>query len=73
VTEDHHVAEGPYRVWRSQRLTLMPSRPEDALATLTADGWAEIGVMADPDHSHDWRVWLNLETGAGRLRVWDRR
>jgi hypothetical protein len=28
--------------------------------------------MADPDHSHDWRVWLNLETGAGRLRPWAR-
>jgi len=40
----------------AQRLTLMPSRPEDALATLTADGWVEIGVIADPDHHHDWRV-----------------
>jgi hypothetical protein len=57
----------------AQRLTLMPSRPEDALATLTADGWVEIGVMADPDDSHDWRVWLNVESGEGRLRKWARR
>jgi len=56
----------------AQRLTLMPSRPEDALATLTAVGWVEIGVLADPDHSHDWRVWLNVESGEGRLRVWKR-
>jgi len=48
----------------------MPSRPEDALATMTADGWVEIGVMADSDHPHDWRVWLNVRSGEGRLRVW---
>lgn len=41
-------------------------------ATLTADGWAEIGVIVEPDHSHDWRVRLNLETGAGRLKPWGR-
>jgi hypothetical protein len=56
----------------AQRLTLMPSRPEDALATLTADGWLEIGVLVDSDHSHDWRVWLNVESGEGRLRTWGR-
>ncbi len=57
----------------AQRLTLMPSRPEDALATLSADGWAEIGVMVDPDHSHDWRAWLNVESGEGRLRKYGSR
>ncbi len=59
-------------VGSAQRLTQMPSRPEDALATLSADGWAEIGVMAGPDHSHDWRVCLHLESGEGRLRNWAR-
>jgi hypothetical protein len=57
----------------AQRLTLMPSRPVDALVTLTADGWVEIGVLVDPDHPHDWRVWLNVESGEGRLRPWARR
>jgi len=38
----------------------------DALTTLTADGWTEIRVMADPDHSHDWRVHLNARSGEGR-------
>jgi hypothetical protein len=43
-----------------------------AAATLTADGWVEIGVIADPDHGHDWRVLFNIQTGEGRLRVWGR-
>ncbi len=43
-------------------------RPDDALTTLTVDGWVEIGVMADPDHPHDWRVWLNVRSGEGRWR-----
>jgi hypothetical protein len=49
---------------------LMASRSEDALATLTADGWGDIGVLADPDDSHDWRVWLNVRSGEGRLWIW---
>jgi hypothetical protein len=73
VTEDHHVAEGPHRVWRLQCLTLMSNAVNQVLATVGADGWAEIGVIIEPDHSHDWRVWLNVESGEGRLRMWKRR
>jgi len=58
---------------RPQRLTLMPNNVEDAMLTLTADGWVEIGVIVDPDWQHDWRVWLNVENGEGRLRSWERR
>lgn len=72
MTEDHHVAESPHRVWRSQRLTLMPNAVNQVLATVGADGWAEIGVIVAPDHSHDWRAWLNVESGEGRLRKWER-
>ncbi len=54
------------------RVTEMPNRADDARSTLTPDGWVEIGVMADPDHSHDWRVWLNVQMGMGRLRGWAR-
>ncbi len=39
------------------RLTLMPSPADHVRTTVDADGWAEIGVVADPDHRHDWRVW----------------
>ncbi len=42
------------------------------MATLTVDGWVEIGVIVDSDWQHDWRVLLNVETGEGRLRKWGR-
>jgi hypothetical protein len=57
----------------SPRLTLMPSPVDHVLAQVDADGWVEIGVIVDPDHTQDWRVWLNVETGEGRLRPWARR
>jgi len=56
-----------------QRLTTMPNAAAQALATVDADGWAEIGVIVDPDHGHDWRVQLHVASGAGRLRPWARR
>jgi len=56
----------------SQRLTTRPSSAADAQATADADGWAEVGVIVDPDHGHDWRVQLHVESGAGRLRPWAR-
>jgi hypothetical protein len=40
---------------RPQRLTPMPNALDHVLTHVGADGWAEIGVIADPDHSHDWR------------------
>ena len=49
----------------------MPS-PAAAVA-VDADGWAEVGVIVDPDHGHDWRVQLHVGTGAGRLGAWARR
>ena len=52
------------------RVTEMPNRADDALETLTPDGWVEVGVIVDPDWQHDWRVWLQLEMGQGRLRGW---
>ncbi len=57
---------------RPQRLTLMPNALDHVLATVDADGWAEIGVIVEPDHRHDWRAWLNVESGVGRLRNWAR-
>jgi hypothetical protein len=57
---------------RPQHLTLIPNRVEDVMATLTVDGWVEIGVIVDSDWQHDWRVLLNVETGEGRLRKWGR-
>ncbi len=57
---------------RPQRLTLMPNALDHVLAHVGADGWAEIRVMADPNHSHDWRVCLNVRTGEGRLWAWAR-
>ncbi len=53
-----------------QRLTLMPNALDHVLAHAGADGWAEIEVIVDPDQSHDWRVWLNAESGEGRLLTW---
>jgi hypothetical protein len=48
---------------RPRRLKLTPNRPEEALGTPRADGWVEIGEIVDPDWQHDWRVWLNVESG----------
>jgi len=53
-----------------QRVTTMPSPA--APVAVDADGWAEVGVIVDPDHGHDWRVQLHVGTGAGRLRPWAR-
>ena len=54
-----------------QLVTPMPS-PAGVVA-VDAEGWAEVGVIVDPDHGHDWRVQLHVESGAGRLRPWVRR
>ena len=53
-----------------QRVTTMPS-PAAAVA-VAAEGWAEVGAIVDPDHGHDRRVLLHVESGAGRLRPWAR-
>ncbi len=58
---------------RPQHLTLMPNAIDHVRSIVGADGWVEIGVIVDPDHSHDWRVWLNVESGEGWLRTWARR
>jgi hypothetical protein len=50
----------------------MPNAVGHVLANVGADGWAEIGVIVDPDWPHDWRVWLLLASGEGRLRPWAR-
>lgn len=55
---------------RPERLTLMPNRPKDALATLTVDDWIGMGLIVDPDSQLDRRVLLNVESGEGRLRTW---
>ena len=53
-----------------QRVTTMPSPA--AVVAVDAAGWAEVGVIVDPDHGHDWRVQLHVTSGAGRLRPWAR-
>ena len=53
-----------------QLVTVLPS-PAVAVAA-DADGWAEVGVIVGPDHGHDWRVQVHVESGAGRLRPWAR-
>jgi len=53
-----------------QRVTTMPSPA--AAVPVGADGWAEVGVIVDPDHGPDRRVWLHVKSGAGRLRPWAR-
>jgi len=50
----------------------MPSAGVRGRATVDADGWAAGGAIVDPDHGHDWRVQLDVGTGAGRLRPWAR-
>ena len=53
-----------------QRVTTLPSHA--AAVAVDAEGWAEVGVIVDPDHGHDWRVQLHVGSGAGRLRPWAR-
>ena len=62
------VATVRLRSRRPTEVMELPNRPEYALASLTAEGWCQVGSIVDHDGGQDWHVWVNVHTGAGRLR-----
>jgi len=44
---------------------------DHVLASLTEDGWCQVGSLTSAHPEPGWHVWLNVHTGAGRLRRWD--
>jgi len=60
------------RSQRPQELMELPDTVETALASLTEDGWMQVGSIVNHGGDRDYHVWLNVQTGAGRLRRWPR-
>ena len=52
------------------RVSVFPSRPEDAVASLTADGWRDVGWIVDHRTDETYDVMWHAERGEGRLRPW---
>src|SRR5215211_3012101 len=45
------------------RVSVFPSRPEDAVASLTADGWRDVGWMVDDRDGATYDVLWHAERG----------